>query len=241
MPTGSSAESTPSGQPVPKRRGEGGFSWPRFLRNALLIGLSVVVVSVFVVRGVVPNLVPKNFGVVEEGRLYRSGELTTAALRSVIEEHGIRTVIDFGAHDHDPEAERREQAVTDLLGVKRHVLYLHGDGRGDPNRYLEALRIMSDPEQGPVLVHCAAGAQRTGCAVALYRSLVQGWDDDRALGEAGEYRHDPEDNPKMPEMYRTWRDEIERAFERGGAVEYTLPPGAVPAGPRPSDPAGAGG
>jgi hypothetical protein len=82
---------------------------------------------------------------------------------------------------------------------------------------------MTDPDAQPVLVHCAAGSQRTGCAIALYRSLIEGWDDNRALGEATDYRHDPADNPRMPAMYHAWKDDIQRAFERGGSIDYTQP------------------
>ncbi|USN99998.1 MAG: tyrosine-protein phosphatase [Phycisphaeraceae bacterium] len=177
----------------------------------------------FAVEGVVPNLVPKNFGVVAEGRVYRSGELTPEALRSVIESRGIRTIVDFGAFDHDPAGERREQSVADSLGVERRVLYLSGDGTGDPNRYVEALRLMTDASAQPVLVHCAAGAQRTGCAVALYRNVVEGWNDQRALDEATKYRHDPSENPRMPEMYHRWRDEIAGALRDGGTIDVQSP------------------
>lgn len=204
-------------RPDPARHGP--WSWRGFSRNALLVAVVLFFGGFVVVEGVVPHLVPKNFGVVDEGRVYRSGELTTTALRSVVADHGIKTIIDFGAHDHDPAGERREQKTADLLGVERHVLYLEGDARGDPNRYAEALRIMSDPEAQPVLVHCAAGAQRTGCAVALYRSLVDGWDDERALVEAEDYRHDPRDNPRMHEMYRTWKDAIGRSLETGLPID----------------------
>jgi hypothetical protein len=223
MPIPSSADSTPAEQsdsPSGALSRPRAWSWPRFARNAFLVAAIAFLVGLFVVEGVIPNLVPKNFGVVEEGAVYRSGELTTAALTKVVREHNIRTVIDFGAHDHDPDDERREQQAAEILGVDRHVLNLYGDGTGDPNRYAEALRIMTDPEAQPVLIHCAAGAQRTGCATALYRSLVQGWNDDRALAESTEYKHDPDDNPRMPAMYHAWRDEIERALRTGGTIDY---------------------
>lgn len=211
MPTVSSADSPGS---------DHHWSWARFTRNAALSAVLIALLAWFTVEGVVPNLAAKNFGVVQPGAVYRSGELTPAAMRAVIEKHGIRTIIDFGAHDHDPAGEVREQAVADSLGVERVVLLMRGDGTGDPNNYAEALRIMTDPDRQPVLVHCAAGAQRTGCAVALYRSIVQGWDDDKALKEAQQYRHDPAKNPHLEEMYRTWRDEIERSLQGGGKIQF---------------------
>ena len=225
--TGSPPPEKETGRPADpaaaRRDWRSDWSWRRFTRNAFIIaGVSFLTV-LFIVKGVVPHLVPKNFGVVTEGRLYRSGELTTTALKSVVEAHGIRTIIDLGAHDHDPAGERREQATADLLGVRRVVLYLEGDATGDPNRYVEALRIIADESNGPVLIHCAAGAQRTGCAVALYRSIAEGWDDERALVEAEDYRHDPLDNPLMRETFHEWKDEIARSLETGDAIEYTEP------------------
>lgn len=221
-------EGTPPKSPAPAP-----WSWRHFTRNTILVAAVLVLVGVFVVEGVIPNLVPKNFGVVDEGRVYRSGELTTMALTSVVEDHGIKTIIDFGAHDRDPAGERREQATADALGVRRIVLNLEGDATGDPNRYADALRIMRDPESGPVLVHCAAGAQRTGCAVALYRSLVDGWDDERALLEAEQYKHDPNDNPKMRQMFHTWKDEIARALDTDATIVY--PPEQAPPAPSSED------
>lgn len=245
MPNDSSAENPAEEQSIPSRSVSAdadaaagsaprpAWSWHRFTRNSLLVAAILFLIGLFVVEGVVPHLVPKNFGVVDEGRVYRSGELTTTALKSVVEQRGIKTIIDFGAHDRDPAGEKREQDTADLLGVQRYVLNLEGDATGDPNRYAEALRIMNDPEAQPVLVHCAAGAQRTGCAVALYRSLVDGWDDERALVEAEDYRHDPEDNPKMRAMYRTWKDEIARSIETGEPIETDQP--STPPSTSPTD------
>src|SRR5690349_10858496 len=45
-----------------------------------------------------PNLSPKNFGVVDEGRVYRSGQLTPSAMRAVHDRYHIRTVIDLGSY-----------------------------------------------------------------------------------------------------------------------------------------------
>ncbi len=56
---------------------------------------------------------------------------------------------------------------------------------------LQALRIMADPANRPVLVHCQLGADRTGAMVALYRVVVQGWTREDALREMNEggYHH----------------------------------------------------
>jgi protein tyrosine phosphatase (PTP) superfamily phosphohydrolase (DUF442 family) len=139
---------------------------------------------------------PKNFGVVEEDVLYRSGYLTPPMLRRVIREHGIRTVVDLGGSDKHPQRNAAERAVADDLGIARIEVRLSGDGTGDPDLYATALRVMADPANQPVLVHCAAGSQRTTVAVALFEHLVLDRPVVNSLRESIErHRHDPEDNP----------------------------------------------
>jgi protein tyrosine/serine phosphatase len=48
------------------------------------------------------------------------------------------------------------------------------------------LRIVTDPKRVPVLVHCQAGADRTGTMCAVYRIAVQGWSVEEALREMTE-------------------------------------------------------
>jgi protein tyrosine/serine phosphatase len=56
---------------------------------------------------------------------------------------------------------------------------------------LKALRIMVDPRNRPLMVHCRHGADRTGAMVALYRVVVQGWTREQAVREMddGGYHH----------------------------------------------------
>jgi len=199
------------------------WSWPRFWRNAGVIAALVGLGAWFAVEGVVPNLVPKNFGVVDEGAIYRSGVLTSAAMSDVIKDHGVRTVVDLGGHEPGTPGQRREESVAQVLGARYVRLPLFGDGTGDPNQYVEALRIMTDPGEHPVLVHCSAGSERTGGAVALYRMIVEGVPFEQAYAECSEYRHDPARNTRLRPYLERWRPEIERAFRDGGEIAYDGP------------------
>lgn len=182
---------------------------------AAAIGLGALVY----VQAVEPNLVPKNFGVVDEGKLYRSGALTSSATAKVVREHKIKTIIDLGGFDKDPTGEIIAERTASALHVDRHVFRLEGDGTGNPNAYVEALRIIMDPSKQPVLVHCSAGAQRTGGCVVLYRELTAGVPMDAGLKEATKYRHDPKDNPRLRPFLEQWRAPILDALKRGGLIE----------------------
>jgi protein tyrosine/serine phosphatase len=45
------------------------------------------------------------------------------------------------------------------------------------------MRMLRNPENGPYLIHCQHGADRTGLMSAMYRILEQGWSVDDALAE----------------------------------------------------------
>jgi protein tyrosine/serine phosphatase len=52
------------------------------------------------------------------------------------------------------------------------------------NNVILALRTLrSAQQQGPVLLHCQHGADRTGLITAMYRILYQSWTKEQALEE----------------------------------------------------------
>ncbi|GIW74325.1 MAG: hypothetical protein KatS3mg103_0847 [Phycisphaerales bacterium] len=161
---------------------------------------------------------PKRWGVVAQGRIYRSGEPTLPATRRVVQRLGIRTIIDLGAHAPGSAEEHAAQDMARRLGVTRYRFGLIGDATGDPNDYVLALRIMNDPAHQPVWVHCAAGSERTGCLVALHRVILDGWDLDRAYAET--HRYDHHDNPFLRPMLERWLEPIRQAYLHGGTIPY---------------------
>jgi hypothetical protein len=200
--------------------------------GAVAVVAAAAVVWVQVIR---PNVVPKNFGVVDEGRVYRSGQLTPAAMRRVVERHHIRTVIDLGSYWAgerlaDARGDRRNQQMTEAMDTTRYVLPLFGDGTGNLNYYVQALRLMNDPRNQPVLVHCGAGSERTGLAAILYSRLRGGATDTAAaIEEAKRFHHNPAKNPGVRAILEKWGPEIVRCAREGGSVAGFDP---VPA-PRP--------
>ena len=199
----------------------------RGVGRVVVIGLAVVV-AVVGYRGLVhPNLFPKRFGEVVPGEIYRSGKLTPAALARVVRGHEIKTVIDLGAWVEDTpanaRANAREQHTAEALGATRHVFTLIGDATGDPNQYVDALRLMTDPANRPVLVHCGAGTERTGCVVALYRMYAEGLSLEEALAEADAAGHDPGRNPRLRQVLETWSAAVFESLETGERIPWDEP------------------
>ena len=139
------------------------------------------------------ELFPRNFRVVVEGRIYRSGQLTERMLRGVCREYSIRSIIDLSVQDQARPETIMERRVSGEIGVTRHEFSLAGDGSGDPQHYVAVLGLMADAENHPILVHCAAGAQRTSAAVILYRHIVEGRSLREAYPESFEFGHKPDE------------------------------------------------
>ncbi|MBL8764589.1 MAG: tyrosine-protein phosphatase [Phycisphaerae bacterium] len=196
------------------------------IRRIAALGVAVCLGVLAWRYGVRDQLIPRNFGVVEAGQLYRAGRLSPSATEKVVRENGIRTIVDLGAYEPGSPEERVAAATARALGVERHVFRLVGDGTGNPNAYVAALRVMGDASRQPVLVHCATGAQRTSGAVCLFRVAVQKKNLDEVFPESFRYRHDPRDNPRLRTYLDMWSERIVRAYGGAGAAgEAGLVPG----------------
>ena len=117
-----------------------------------------------------------------EPDLYRSAQPDGAGFRQLAA-LGVKAVLDLKGGDGDADTARGTSLK--LLHVPMTAWGLRDD------RVLEALRILSDPANRPLIVHCQHGADRTGALMALYRVVVQGWSKEDAIREMNEggYNH----------------------------------------------------
>jgi protein tyrosine/serine phosphatase len=60
-----------------------------------------------------------------------------------------------------------------------------------PEEVVRFLRIVTDPVNHPILVHCQHGADRTGTMVAAYRIFIQGWNPEEAIRELPHFGFHP--------------------------------------------------
>ncbi|MFH1476110.1 MAG: dual specificity protein phosphatase family protein [Verrucomicrobiota bacterium] len=139
------------------------------------------------------RLAAKNWGVVEQGLIYRSGRLPLDRVLAVLAKHHIRVLIDLTENKPANRFQPKERAAAAVLGIEYHNFPLIGDGTGDIACYAQAIAVMCQArhEGKPVLVHCAAGAQRTGGVVAAYRVLVERNSPDEARAELKRYGWKP--------------------------------------------------
>jgi protein tyrosine phosphatase (PTP) superfamily phosphohydrolase (DUF442 family) len=195
--------------------------------SLVVIAALAIGVGVFGYRVVWPDVHPRRFAQVVSGKVYRSGEPSPAALEARVREHGVRTIIDLGVAPEGEIRERRLQLSAQALGITRFKFDLIGDSTGNPNVYVAALRIASDPTRQPVLVHCATGSQRTSCAIGLFRAAFEGVSVDDAIAEANRF----DAKPKVDETMRSIAGPVLRAVREGGWIEGHAVPSVEPTKP----------
>jgi protein-tyrosine phosphatase len=156
------------------------------------------------------RFVPKQFGVVEPGRIYRSGQISASIIHATLVRYDIQTVVSLQDYDANDSKHRAEREATEALGIRELHFPLRGDGSGGIRSYASALAEMAraDRDGAAVLVHCAAGTERTGATVAFYRILVQGRPASEAYRELQDGGWDPSDNPQLLVYMNKHMDEL---------------------------------
>ena len=107
--------------------------------------------------------------------LYRSEQPTPLGMRNLEKQLGIRTVINLRQNHDDVDEAHGTQLRLEHVGIYTwHIADHH---------VIEVMRILRKTENGPFLIHCQHGSDRTGLMSAMYRILEQGWSVDDALAE----------------------------------------------------------
>jgi tyrosine-protein phosphatase SIW14 len=168
-----------------------------WLRWGLGLSIATMIVVVPFVHYRATYAHAKRLREVTAGKFYRCGQLTAAGFREAIARYGIQTVINLQDEDPDPHlpasyyASRPvepESEVCRQAGARYVLLSFDLPSRErapfeQAKAIDEFLKILDDPENYPVLLHCKAGLHRTGLLTAVYRMEYEHWPVADALRE----------------------------------------------------------
>lgn len=147
---------------------------------------------------------PKRFAVVVPGELYRSGYLEPWPLERVIRQYRLKTVLCLLGDEPDMPDQRKEEDVLAREHVELIRIGMPGDGLASFDLLEQAANVLADESRRPLLVHCAAGVNRTGAALAVWRMKHCGWDADQALAEAEQHGLTARNNPELQAHLREY-------------------------------------
>jgi len=167
---------------------------PRLLRLFLsLLILAVIVVAPLAYKSARDSRF-RNFHVVTEGKLYRSGQMSLDGLKRIIHDYRIKTVVTlrdaYVAGNEPPDKDEEAYCVKEGLNYYRIPPrpWWASDSSVPAEKGVKVFReVMSDESNYPVLVHCFAGIHRTGTYCAVYRMEFEGWSNARAIAEVKDH------------------------------------------------------
>ena len=197
-------------------------------RNAFTAQILVVLLVSLVGRtapaqtGAVPSVGIKNFGKVNENyyRGSQPGEAEFAELKRM----GVKTVIDLRRDKLDGA-----EGWAEAYGL-RYVNIPLTTKRPATDEQAEAfLKLVNDPANWPVYVHCKGGRHRTGEMTALYRITKDGWTADESYHEMR--RYDFEDSLFYPRSLKRYVFDFYKRHRAGRAAQGQGP-GAAAADPQ---------
>ena len=143
----------------------------------LLLALAGVITSA---QKVVTPPGIKNFGKVND--TYYRGSQPNQSQVAALKAMGVKTIIDL-RRDFIPE--ERQWAVEQGMNYFNIPLQASKGATKEQTEYF--LRLVNDPANGPVFVHCKGGRHRTGAMTAVYRITHDGWTAEQAFEEMKKY------------------------------------------------------
>lgn len=150
-----------------------------------IVVLSLVLV--FVGKYVYDMNINHNFETITEGKVYKSGVIPPDELESYIKKYHIKSVVDLrfpGTADtiNNPEVPAELTAEKEAIAKLKGVRYFNNgsDQVPKPENLKTFFKVMDDPANYPVLIHCYHGTGRAEMYSALYRIEYENWTNEEA-------------------------------------------------------------
>jgi protein tyrosine/serine phosphatase len=122
----------------------------------------------------------KNFGQINQS--YYRGAQPENRDYPALAALGIKTVIDLTR-----DGRGDEQSLVEREGMRFYRIPLTTSERPSEAAVAQFLKLVNNPANQPVFIHCQGGRHRTGVMTAVYRITNDGWNADRAYDEMRQY------------------------------------------------------
>ena len=141
-----------------------------------------------------------NFGIVEKGKFYRSGQPHKDDFQYIARRLKIKTLVIFKQN-----VDSFERKLASQYGITLHHLQLSASTPPTDDELDQFFSIATNKSHQPLWIHCQGGADRTGIMTALYRIEFHNWSKLGAIIEMISYFHIPFRYPKLTEYILNYK------------------------------------
>lgn len=128
-----------------------------------------------------------NFETISEGKVYKSGVIPPDELETYVKKYKIKSIVDLrfpgtGDDENNPEDAAELEAEKSAVAKIKGLNYFNDGSDQVPTKENLVLfyKIMDNPANYPVLIHCYHGVGRAELYSAVYRIEYENWDKDEA-------------------------------------------------------------
>lgn len=131
-----------------------------------------------------------NLVTISENKVYNSGVVPPKELPDFLEQHHIKTVIDMRDGEEqtelNPETKKQVGAEENAMNHIANVNYfnLPTDQIPKDSTVRKFLKIMDEPKNYPVLIHCHHGVGRSRLFSSIYRIEYENFSNEKARANA---------------------------------------------------------
>lgn len=153
----------------------------------IVLAIVVLAALIFGKSYVYDYKINHNLETITEGKVYKSGVIPPDELPEYIKKYNIKSVVDLrfpgtGDDVNNPEIPAELTAEKEAIAKIPGVNYFNnGSDQVPAKKNLDYFfKIMDNPDNYPVLIHCYHGVGRAEIYSAIYRIEYENWDRDKA-------------------------------------------------------------
>jgi protein tyrosine/serine phosphatase len=151
-------------------------------------GLIVIIsIAIGIGKYVYDMHINHNFETITDGKVYKSGVIPPDEIEDYVNEYKIKSIVDLrfpgtGDEVNNPEIPAELTAEKEAIAKIKGVNYFNNgsDQVPKPHNLDTFFKIMDDPKNYPVLIHCYHGVGRAEMYSAIYRIEYENMDRDEA-------------------------------------------------------------
>ncbi len=140
-------------------------------RRLRIILVALVLITILGSVFYIYNLERDNFHAITHGQAYRSAQLDKDELEYYIKKYNIRSIINLRGEHPTKDWYIEEKHISLKNNLQFYSLRLSSSREPDYEDINKLISIFKEAPR-PVLIHCRAGADRSGLAAAIWKVVI---------------------------------------------------------------------